>query len=82
MEADNNISVVGEFMFDVSAKLPENDSPVIIESDVWVGCNVTILKVTIGRGAVVATGSVVTKSVERYSIVGGGPAKKLNHVLI
>lgn len=50
--------------------------PIIIEDEVWIGANVTILQgVTIGKGSIVAAGSVVTKSVEPYSIVGGVPAK-------
>ena len=52
------------------------DQPVVIEDDVWVGANVTILKgVTIGHGSVVAAGAVVTKSCPPYSIIGGVPAK-------
>lgn len=50
----------------------------IIGNDVWIGSHVIILKgVTIGDGAVLAAGSVVTKNVEPYSIVGGVPAKHL-----
>lgn len=49
---------------------------VIIEEDVWVGANVVILTgVKIGRGAVVAAGSVVNKDVPRYAVVAGSPAK-------
>lgn len=49
--------------------------PVVIEDDVWLGFNVSVLKgVTIGRGAIVAANSVVTKDVEPYSIVAGNPA--------
>lgn len=49
---------------------------VIIEDDVWIGDKVTILSnVVIGKGAVVAANSVVTKSVPPYSIVAGNPAK-------
>jgi len=60
----------------VEEKLPENDLPVVIEDECWIGANVTILKgVTIGRGSVVAAGAVVTKSCEPYSIIGGVPAK-------
>lgn len=52
------------------------DAPVVIEDDVWVGANVTILcGVTIGRGSVIAAGAVVTKSCAPYSIIGGVPAK-------
>jgi len=50
--------------------------PIILEEDVWIGANVSILSgVTIGRGAIVGAGSVVTKNIEKYSIVAGNPAK-------
>ena len=51
-------------------------APVIIEDHVWIATRVTILPgVKIGRGAVVATGSVVTKNVAALDIVAGVPAK-------
>lgn len=50
--------------------------PVTIKDYAWIGINATILQgVSIGKGAVVAAGSVVTKDVEDYAIVGGVPAK-------
>jgi acetyltransferase-like isoleucine patch superfamily enzyme len=49
---------------------------IILETDVWLGCNVVVLKgVHIGEGAIVAAGSVVTKSIPAYQIWGGVPAK-------
>lgn len=69
---NHRIDVIGKPIIDVYDKLPENDEPVIIEDDVWIGANVTILKgVTIGRGAVIAAGSVVNTCVSAYSISGG-----------
>lgn len=51
-------------------------APIIIKDHVWIGKNAIILKgVTIGEGAVVAAGSVVTKDVPPNSLVGGVPAK-------
>ena len=49
----------------------------IIEDDVWIGLNVCITCgcKRIGRGAIIGAGSVVTKDVEPYTIVGGVPAK-------
>lgn len=68
----------GTYMFLGGKKRPFDDADVHINDDVWVGCNVTILKgVTVGRGAIIAAGSVVTKSVAPYSIVGGNPAKHI-----
>jgi acetyltransferase-like isoleucine patch superfamily enzyme len=50
--------------------------PVVIEDDVWIGYNATILKgVRIGAGAVVAPGSVVTENVAPGSTVAGNPAR-------
>lgn len=52
----------------------------IIGNDVWIGANAIIKRgVTIGDGAVIAAGSVVTKHVEPYSIVGGTPAKLIRY---
>jgi len=49
--------------------------PVIIEDNVWIGMNATILKgVTIGENSVVAAGAVVTKSVPANVVVAGNPA--------
>ena len=48
---------------------------IIIEDDVWIGANATILDgVRIGRGSVIAAGAVVNKSVSNYSVMGGVPA--------
>ncbi|WP_054710611.1 CatB-related O-acetyltransferase [Bacillus sp. JCM 19041] len=50
----------------------------VIESDAWIGMNAMIMPgVTIGEGAIVAAGSVVTKDVAAYTIVGGNPAKEV-----
>ena len=49
---------------------------ITVEDDVWIGMDAKILSgVKIGKGAIVAAGSVVTKNVEPYTIVGGVPAK-------
>jgi acetyltransferase-like isoleucine patch superfamily enzyme len=51
---------------------------IVIEDDVWIGANCVILPgVTIGRGAVIGAGAVVTKNVPPYSIYIGNPARLL-----
>lgn len=53
-----------------------NSKPIKICDDAWIGMNVIILKgVTIGEGAVVGAGSVVTKDVPAWTVVAGNPAK-------
>tara|TARA_B100000579_G_scaffold437769_1_gene468888 strand:- start:6022 stop:6573 length:552 start_codon:yes stop_codon:yes gene_type:complete len=78
MGGDHNTSQIGRYMFDVHEKLPENDIPVIIEDDCWIGANAIILKgVVIRKGSIVASGALVTKSFPEYSVIGGVPAKLL-----
>jgi acetyltransferase-like isoleucine patch superfamily enzyme len=56
-------------------------APIHIQDDVWVGFKSSILKgVTIGRGAVVAAGSVVTKDVPPFTMVAGNPARIIKEV--
>ncbi|QIR15100.1 acyltransferase [Shewanella aestuarii] len=50
--------------------------PVRIHDDVWIGQRAMIMPgVTINKGSIIAAGSIVTKDVPEYSIVGGNPAK-------
>lgn len=58
---------------------PSND--LIIEDDVWIGANAILLPgVRIGKHSVIAAGSVVTRSVEPYTLNGGIPARKIRSI--
>lgn len=53
---------------------------IVIGDDVWIGFNTIILSgVNVGKGAVIAAGSVVTKDIPAYAIVGGVPAKIIRY---
>lgn len=55
-----------------------SNAPITICDDVWIGYNAIILPgVCIGRGAIIAAGSVVNRNVGDYEIWGGMPAKKI-----
>jgi acetyltransferase-like isoleucine patch superfamily enzyme len=72
---DHRYDVVGETIWDS----PRGDSyKTVVEDDVWFGHGVIVLAgVKIGRGSIIAAGSLIVKDVERYAIVGGVPAKML-----
>lgn len=58
-----------------------DEAEIIIKEDVWVGAMSIILKgVTIGEGAIVGAGSVVTKDVKPWTIVAGNPAKLVREI--
>jgi acetyltransferase-like isoleucine patch superfamily enzyme len=78
----NNVSISPEVMIlagthDVHApRFNDVAGPIAIEDHVWIGARAIVLPgVTLGRGAVVAAGSVVTKNVAPMTIVAGVPAK-------
>lgn len=85
---DNTIIGPGSFITSDNHGIKKNqlirdqrgiEKDITIGSDVWLGAYSIILPgVTIGDGAVVAAGSVVTKDVESYTIVAGVPAKKIS----
>jgi acetyltransferase-like isoleucine patch superfamily enzyme len=71
LSSNHAIPAPGELIRD----LPDKLLPTKIGRDVWIGANAVILGgVTIGDGAVIAAGAVVTKDVEAGAIVGGVPA--------
>jgi virginiamycin A acetyltransferase len=54
--------------------------PIVVEDEVWIGTGAMIFSgVTIGKGAIIAAGSLVTKDVPAYSIVGGNPARLIRY---
>lgn len=58
----------------------DGENPVVIGNDVWINSHARIVSgVTIGNGAVLLAGCVVTKDVPPYAIVGGVPAKILKY---
>lgn len=82
--SDHNYKCLSTFPFKVmvagekAEALSKGD--IIVKDDVWIGANSTILSgVTINQGAIVAAGSVVTKDVPPYAIVGGNPAKVIKY---
>ena len=87
--ANHNLSSVSTYPFpiffeewglnikDVTAAW-DNKGNIIIGNDVWIGYEAVIMAgVTIGDGAIIGTGAVVTKDVPPYTIVGGVPAKPI-----
>lgn len=53
---------------------------IVIGEDVWIGSNTVILSgVNVGRGSIIGAGSVVTKDIPPYCIVGGNPAKVIRY---
>ena len=79
---EHNYHCITTYPFAVKKLKKSSDSlskgPIIINDEVWIGERVFILSgVTIGKGAVIAAGSVVTKDVLPYSIVGGNPARNI-----
>lgn len=76
---EHKLNYISSYPF--KTKIVNNDieafskGPILIEDDVWIGYGSKILSgVKIGQGAVVGAGSVVTKDVPPYAIVGGTPA--------
>lgn len=58
------------------ANSPAKAAPVRIESDVWLGTRVIVLRgVTIGRGSVIGAGAVVTRSIPAFTFAAGVPAR-------
>jgi len=64
--------------FSENAKL--NEKEIIIEDDVWIGFNSTIMKgVTIGKGAIIGACTLITKDIPPYAVVVGNPARIIKY---
>lgn len=84
LSSDHPYKGLSTFPFKVKVLDQETEAiskgDIIVKDDVWIGLNSIILSgVTINQGAVVAAGSVVTKDVPSYAIVGGNPAKVIKY---
>jgi acetyltransferase-like isoleucine patch superfamily enzyme len=74
---DHNYNVIGKTMWDSGRG---DKFKIIVHDDVWIGHGTIILSpAEIGRGSIIAAGSVVTKDVAPYSIVGGVPARFIKY---
>lgn len=74
------ISTKVSVMEEAGYKIDLIKSPVVIKNDVWIGANVVVLRgVTVGNGAVLAAGAIVTRDVPDFAIVGGIPARIIRY---
>ena len=79
--APNTVIIDSDFHSVSDHFAPGKSSPVVLEDDVWVGMNCVILKgVRIGKNAVIAAGSVVTKNVPAGTVYAGVPAKFIKKI--
>jgi acetyltransferase-like isoleucine patch superfamily enzyme len=85
----NPAVLAGDHIFAVRGKRPrfikphpgQNSRPIVIEDDVWIGANVTILGgIVIGMGAVVGAGSVVVKDICPFTISVGNPCQPVRRI--
>lgn len=64
------------FLENFSEEDAQTKGPIVVEDEVWIGQRCMIMSgVTLGKGCIVAAGSIVTKDVPPFAIVGGNPAK-------
>ena len=70
----HGVSIMDSNYHKINGKIKEE--PVIIEDNVWIGANSVILSgVTIGKGSIIAAGTIVNKDVPPHSMVAGNPGK-------
>lgn len=70
---DHNFDIIGKTIWESGRG---DKYSITVGDDVWIGHGAILLSpLTIGKGSIIAAGSVVTKDVNPYSIVGGSPAK-------
>lgn len=75
----NNGDIINQIPY-IRDTLTKKDK-IIVEDEVWIGANVTILPgVTVGTCSVIGAGSLVISDVESYSIYAGIPAKKIRNL--
>jgi len=84
LAGEHNINTISTYPFKVRnfgySYEAGSKGNIVVKDDVWIGTRATICSgVTIGQGAIIAAGAVVTKDVEAYSIVGGNPAKHIKY---
>lgn len=74
----NELDMIEKEKYDT--KIGKEEEHTYIGNDVWIGLNAIIMRgITIGDGAVIGAGSIVTKDVEPYSVVVGVPAKHIKY---
>lgn len=79
----NHASLIGKFKHDVTDAMKDElfpdgryDKDIVVEEDVWMGINVTLLNgAHIGRGAIIGAGCVVTGEIPPYAIAVGNPCQ-------
>lgn len=84
LQSEHPYKTISTYPFKARLKQAKSEAKskgdIVLEDEVWIGLGALINSgVHIGKGAIVASGSVVVKDVEPYSIVGGNPAKHIKY---